>query len=66
MKYAEEPAARGADRLPIASKDDPWIVDNYGTHKHPRVRKWLVQHPRWTFHFTPTSASWFNAIERPR
>jgi transposase len=42
------------------------IVDNYGTHKHPRVRKWLVQHPRWTFHFTPTSASWFNAIERPR
>jgi DDE superfamily endonuclease len=39
------------------------IVDNYGTHKHPRVRKWLVQHPRWTFHFTPTSASWLNAIE---
>jgi transposase len=34
------------------------IIDNYATHKHPKVRKWLTQHPRWTFHFTPTSASW--------
>jgi transposase len=39
------------------------IVDNYATHKHPEVRKWLAQHPRWTFHFTPTSASWLNAVE---
>jgi transposase len=39
------------------------IVDNYATHKHPRVRKWLTRHPRWTFHFTPTSASWLNAVE---
>jgi transposase len=39
------------------------IVDNYATHKHPNVRKWLAQHPRWTFHFTPTSASWLNAVE---
>ena len=39
------------------------IVDNYATHKHPKVRQWLTQHPRWTFHFTPTSASWLNAIE---
>src|SRR5467141_1289960 len=39
------------------------IVDNYATHRHPKVRKWLAQHPRWTFHFTPTSASWLNAIE---
>ena len=39
------------------------IVDNYATHKHPKVRKLLTQHPRWTFHFTPTSASWLNAIE---
>ena len=39
------------------------IVDNYATHKHPRVRQWLVRHPRWTFHFTPTSASWLNAVE---
>ena len=39
------------------------IVDNDATHKHPRVRQWLARHPRWTFHFTPTSASWLNAVE---
>jgi transposase len=39
------------------------ILDNYAAHKHPEVRKWLTRHPRWTFHFTPTSASWLNAVE---
>jgi transposase len=39
------------------------VVDDYATHKHPKVREWLVRHPRWTFHFTPTSASWLNAVE---
>jgi transposase len=39
------------------------IVDNYATHKHPNVQKWLTKHPRWTLHFTPTSASWLNAVE---
>jgi transposase len=39
------------------------ILDNYATHKHPKVRAWLARHPRWTFHFTPTSASWLNAVE---
>ena len=39
------------------------IVDNYATHKHPKVNEWLERHPRWTFHFTPTSASWLNAVE---
>jgi len=39
------------------------VVDNYATHKHPKVREWLARHPRWTFHFTPTSASWLNAVE---
>ena len=39
------------------------VVDNYATHKHPKVRRWLARHPRWTFHFTPTSASWLNAVE---
>ena len=39
------------------------IVDNYAAHKHPRVKAWLARHPRWTFHFTPTSASWLNAVE---
>jgi transposase len=39
------------------------ILDNYGTHKHPKVLAWLERHPRWTFHFTPTSGSWLNAVE---
>ena len=39
------------------------ILDNYATHKHPKVHDWLARHPRWTFHFTPTSASWLNAVE---
>jgi transposase len=39
------------------------ILDNYAVHKHPRVRNWLARHPRWTFHFTPTSCSWANAVE---
>jgi hypothetical protein len=39
------------------------IMDNYGTHKHPKVLAWLQRHPRWTFHFTPTSGSWLNAVE---
>ena len=40
------------------------IVDNYGTHKHPRVKSWLARHPRFHLHFTPTSSSWLNLIER--
>ena len=39
------------------------IVDNYATHKHPKVFAWLERHPRFHFHFTPTSASWLNAVE---
>ncbi len=39
------------------------ILDNYATHKHPKVRKWLSNHPRWIFHFVPTSCSWLNAVE---
>src|SRR5208283_94701 len=39
------------------------IVDNYAAHKQPDILKWLADHPRWTFHFTPTSASWLNAVE---
>ncbi len=39
------------------------MVDNYATHKHPKVKAWLERHPRWTFHFTPTSGSWLNAVE---
>jgi hypothetical protein len=39
-------------------------LDNYATHKHLKVLAWLARHPRWTFHFTPTSASWLNAVKR--
>ena len=40
------------------------VLDNYGTHKHPEVKKWLAARPRYTVHFTPTSSSWLNQIER--
>lgn len=40
------------------------IVDNYATHKHPNVTKWLQKHPRFHLHFTPTSSSWLNLVER--
>jgi hypothetical protein len=39
------------------------ILDHYVTHKHPKGIEWLGRHPRWTFHFTPTSASCLNAVE---
>ncbi len=40
------------------------ILDNYGTHKHAGVKKWLAKHPRFHPHFTPTSSSWLNLVER--
>jgi transposase len=40
------------------------IADNYATHKHPKVKQWLKKHPRFVLHFTPTSSSWLNLVER--
>ena len=40
------------------------IADNYATHKHAKVKAWLKRHPRFHMHFTPTSASWLNQVER--
>jgi transposase len=40
------------------------VMDNYGTHKHPKTREWFVRHPDFIPHFTPTSASWLNQVER--
>ena len=40
------------------------IMDNYATHKHPSVKRWLARHPRFHLHFTPTSSSWLNLVER--
>ena len=51
------------ERTP-AERDLHLILDNYATHKHPRVKAWLKKHPRFHLHFTPTSASWLNMVER--
>lgn len=40
------------------------VLDNYGTHKHPKVRDWLARHSRFVLHFIPTSSSWLNLVER--
>ena len=47
-----------------ADRDLHLILDNYATHKHPKVKQWLAKHPRFHLHFTPTSASWLNMVER--
>jgi transposase len=55
---------RKIDREMPSDRDVHLILDNYGTHKHADVRKWLSKHKRFHLHFTPTSASWLNLIER--
>jgi len=49
--------------LEYPSKEIHLILDNYGTHKHPKVEKWFKRRPRYHRHFTPTSASWMNMVE---
>lgn len=51
------------ERVP-SDLDIHLVMDNYGTHKTPAVRRWFVRHPRFHVHFTPTSASWLNQVER--
>lgn len=55
---------RQIDRATPKGKALHLIVDNYATHKHPKVLAWLKKHPRFHMHFTPTSASWMNMVER--
>jgi transposase len=55
---------REVDRATPKPLDLHLVVDNYATHKHPKVKAWLVKHPRFHLHFTPTSASWLNLVER--
>ena len=64
------PSASGVHPLPQRARardpgrqGRPRVLDNYAAHKTPKVRRWLARHPRWTFHFTPTSSSWLNAVE---
>jgi transposase len=52
------------DRRTPADKQLHLIADNYATHKHPKVQRWLKRHSRFHVHFTPTSASWLNMVER--
>ena len=58
IRFLNAIEAAGAGRQGVHA-----ILDNYATHKHPKVREWLARHPRFTFHFTPTSCSWLNAVE---
>ena len=55
---------RKIDRQTPRDKILHLIADNYATHKHPLVQQWLAKHPRFNMHFTPTSASWLNMVER--
>ena len=52
------------DRQTPPGLDLHLIPDNYATHKHPIVQHWLARHPRFHLHFTPTSSSWLNLVER--
>ena len=52
------------DRQTLPYLDIHLIIDNYATHKTPAVKRWLKKHPRFHIHFTPTSASWLNMVER--
>lgn len=55
---------RQIDRSVPDGLDIHMILDNYGTHTHPQVKAWLEKHPRFHLHFTPTSSSWLNLVER--
>jgi transposase len=55
---------RAIDDVTLAEKEIHLIADNYATHKHAKVQKWLARHPRFHVYFTPTSSSWLNMLER--
>jgi transposase len=55
---------RQIDREVPTGLDLHMILDNYGTHTHPNVKRWLAKRPRFALHFTPTSSSWLNLVER--
>jgi putative transposase len=55
---------RAIDKAVPVDLDIHVILDNYATHKHPKVKAWLAARPRWHFHFVPTYSSWLNLVER--
>jgi transposase len=67
-RHRHQEFLRFLDRLEASVSDASQavhiIMDNYGTHKHPNVKRWFAAHPRYHIHFTPTGSSWLNQIER--
>ena len=66
QRHRQEEFISFLDHTAASFKDQevPVILeDNYSTYKTARVHQWLAEHPNWTFHFTPTSASWLNTVE---
>ena len=66
-RHRHQEFLRFLDRIDQSIDDDldiHMVLDNYGTHKHPEVKKWLAARPRYHVHFTPTSSSWLNQVER--
>jgi transposase len=67
LRHRHQEFLRFLNRVEASVKPDldvHLILDNYGTHKHPQVKKWLADRPRYYVHFTPTSSSWLNQVER--
>jgi len=68
-QHRQQEFVKFLERIDAAIPEEPdvtihLIMDNYGTHKTPKVKRWLTRHPRYRVHFTPTSASWLNQVER--
>ena len=66
-KHRHQEFLRFLDRIEASTDpalDIHLVLDNYGTHKHPEVKAWLTHRPRYHLHFTPTSSSWLNQVER--
>ena len=58
------PGVERIDQEVPADLDVHLVLDNYGTHKTALIRRWLLRHPRFKFHYTPTYGSWINQVER--
>jgi hypothetical protein len=63
MRHRHHPFPKRPRGTRVKRKASHAIVDNYVTHKHPKVSVWLARRPRSTFYFTPSSASWLNAVK---
>jgi transposase len=68
-RHRQQEFVKFLERVDAAYPDDGQttlhlVLDNYGTHKTPKVQRWLLRHPRFEVHFTPTSSSWINLVER--